>query len=335
MLLETIALVIQLDGSQTCAGALSAAPGYQACAQGTNGLALSDTQAGADLLLAQAEAAEVTFKRGFSESIPPYLVFYFDADPPLAELDRAGFSTVLAWPSPKHVASLLTTALRQQALARAGGSGTLPDAAEAALTAQTAAVLSSIESKQEGVVAHELGHVWYSAVFWRDSGVAPDGYGSPAPDWLDESAAVLTEGASFADDRRRLFVETWNTLEPAGRFAPESIGDLDYFLTRQHPSQRQAVPPVESGSGSAATVSVVVRGGGDGKEAYYNQVRVFADYLIDRTGDAAVFAEITRALAAGSTFGAWLGSQVRYPTLRRTIPELQADWSDWIARGAA
>lgn len=332
MLLEFVFLLTMASPDRTCAAALEAAPLYAACARGRSGMALSDTQDGADLLLAQAEAAEPRFRRHFPGDAAPYLVFYFEADPPLGALRDAGFETVLAWPSPDRVSELLTAALRQNAVARDGG-GPLPEEAEAALRLQTAAVLAAQATKQEGVVSHELGHVWYAAAFWRGSGVAPDGYGTPAPDWLDETAAVLTEGDTLAESRRQLFAEGWAALESGGRSAPEAISDLVHFLQRRHPSQARAATTSDSTAGVSVTATVRVRNGPDAKEAYYNQVRVLADYLMARTGDEAVFAEISQALAGGASFEAWLGSQTRYPSLPGTVAGLQADWTSWIDGG--
>jgi hypothetical protein len=195
-------------------------------------------------------------------------------------------------------------------------------------------VLASQEMKQDGVVSHELGHTWYKEAFWRDSGVATDGYGSPAPDWLDETAAVVTEGEALSDSRRTLFLRGWSAVAPGDRSAPAAIGDLTHFLQRRHPSQTRDPAPRHSTADGSATVTVTVRSGSNATESYYNQVRVFADYLIVRTGDAAVFAEISRALAGGSDFAAWLGSQTRYSSLPRTVPDLQSDWASWIDAGA-
>lgn len=331
MLLESAVLLALASEGGRCAAALEAAPRYAACAEGGLGLALSDTQARADRLLADAVGGEPRFRAHFGQDPAPYLVFYFEDDPPLSALREAGFSTVLAWPSPAKVGELLTTALRQNALARVEGGGALSEEAEAALRLQTAGVLAALEAKQEGVVSHELGHIWYAAAFWRDSDLTEDRYGTPAPDWLDETAAILTESDALAENRRKLFSEGWAALEPTARSASAAIGDLAHFLQRRHPSQTREAAP--SDSTAALSVTVTVRGGPNATEAYYNQVRVFADYLIVRTGDEAIFAEVSRALADGMDFETWLGSQTRYPSLLRTVPDLQADWASWIDGG--
>lgn len=333
MLLESAVLLALASEGGRCAAALEAAPRYAACAEGGLGLALSDTQAGADRLLAVAEGGEPKFRAHFGQDPAPYLVLYFEDDPPLDALREAGFATVLAWPSPARVSALVTAALRQNAVAREGG-GALSEEAEATLRLQTAAVLASQEMKQEGVLSHELGHIWYAAAFWRNNDFPGDRYGTPAPDWLDETAAVLTEGDALGESRRRLFTEGWTALEASRRSASAAIGDLAHFLQRLHPSQTRATTPSDSTATASVTATVRVRSEPSASEAYYNQVRVFADYLIGRTGDEVVFSEISRSVAAGADFEAWLGSQTRYPALPRTVPDLQADWASWIDGGA-
>jgi len=292
-------------------------------------MTLSATQDGADHLLAHAETAEPRFRHHFAGAPAPYLVLYFEDDPPVSALGDAGFSTVLAWPSPAKLGELMTAALRQNALGRQGG-GALSDEAEATLRLQTDAVLTAQELKQEGVVAHELGHTWYKAAFWRDSDIALDGYATPAPDWLDETAAILTEGDTLAESRRKLFLRGWTDLEPRERSASGAIGDLAHFLQRPHPSQTRETTPSNSAGTTSVPVTVRMGDAPNSTDAYSNQVRVFADYLIARTGDAAVFAQVSQAVAMGLNFEAWLGSQTQYPALPRTVLALQADWASWI-----
>lgn len=330
MLLESLFLLTLSFQNGTCAAALEAAPRY-ACAQGRTGNALSATQDGADLLLARAEAAEPRFRQHFGRDPAPYLVLYFDEDPPGDALREAGFETVLPWPSPAKLGELMTAALRQNALAQVEGGGALSADAEATLRLQTTATLALLDEKQGGVISHELGHSWYAAAFWRDSGSAGDGYATAAPDWLDEAAAVLMEGDELGGNRRTLFSAGWAALTPENRAAPGAIGDLTHFLQRPHPELTRETPA--SDSTAAGPARVTVRSGPNAKEAYYNQVRVFTDYLIVRTGDEAIFAEVSRALADGMDFETWLGSQTRYPSLPRTVPDLQADWASWIDGG--
>ena len=329
MLLESLFLLTLSFQNGTCAAALEAAPQY-ACAQGRTGIALATTQEGADLLLARAEAAEPRFRQHFGQDPAPYLVLYFEEDPPRDALYEAGFETMLPWPSPVRLGELMTAALRQNALARVEGGGPLSEDAEATLRLQTAAMLALLDEKQGGVVSHELGHIWYTAAFWRDRS-AGDGYATPAPDWLDEAAAVLTEGDELGANRRQLFAEGWAALTPENLSAHAAIGDLTHFLQRPHPQQTRETPANDSTAAGPARVTV--RSGPNDREAYYNQVRVFADYLIVRTGDEAIFFDVSRALADGMDFEGWLASQTRYPSLPRTVPELQADWASWIDGG--
>ena len=60
----------------------------------------------------------------------------------------------------------------------------------------------------QGVVSHELGHQFFIHSFWpkeadqsEKGGFKADQYGGPAPDWLDEMAAVLMENDALSETR--------------------------------------------------------------------------------------------------------------------------------------
>jgi hypothetical protein len=151
MLLESFILLTLTSPTGTCAAALDAAPHYTACARGSTGMTLSTTQDGADRLLLQAEAAEPRFRDHFPGTTPPYLVLYFEDEPPLAALRDAGFTTVLAWPSPARVSELMTAALRQNALAREGGVELSEEGSHAASADGCGAGLAGDEAGRRGV----------------------------------------------------------------------------------------------------------------------------------------------------------------------------------------
>lgn len=325
MLLETFALLTLASADGRCAAALEAAPGYPACAEGRLGLALSDTQAGADRLLAEAEGGEPRFKTRFGQDPEPYVVLFFETDPPVAALNAAGFPTVLAWPSIAATASLFTEGFRRSELA--GGAGPLSPEAEERVQAQAARIVADLEARRSDLVAHEMGHLWYLAGFWRESGLPSDGYGTGAPDWLDETAAILMEGEGLLQDRRYGFFRGWAARSPEERAAPGAIGDLKHFLERRHPSQ--TFDPRETATSASGSVTVNVSSRPAGGDHFDEQARVFADYLLDRSGNPAVFAEITRSLAAGATFETWLATQTGSPDLPSSVAALQSDWTAW------
>lgn len=328
MLLATAVLLTLASDGGRCAAALEAAPGYMACAEGRLGLALSDNAAGADRLLAEAEGGEPRFRTHFGQDPAPYVVLFFESDPPVPALHAAGFPTVLAWPSIAVTAGLFTEGFRRNELA--GGAGRLSPEAEARVQAQSARLAADLEARRSDVVAHEMGHLWYDAVFWRGGEIPSDGYGTGAPDWLDETAAILMEGEGVWQNRRFGFSRGWAAKSPEGRAAPGAIGDLKHFLERRHPSQTNDPQEATSSGTGPVTVTVSTRVGGD--DHFDQQARVFADYMLDRSGNPAIFGEITRSLAAGATFEGWLATQTGSPDLPSTVAALQSDWAAWVDR---
>ncbi|MGZ9114059.1 MAG: hypothetical protein ACXW3K_05495 [Brevundimonas sp.] len=330
MLLATAMLMTLAAGDGRCAAALEAAPAYTACAEGRLGVALADTEAEAARLLAEAESGEPRFKARFMQDPAPYVVLLFESDPPVAALNAAGFSTVLAWPSVALTAGLFADGFRRSELA--AGGGRLSPEAEDRVAAQSARMVVDLEARRSDVVAHEMGHLWYDAVFWRGGGIPSDGYGTGAPDWLDETSAILTEGDGGLQNRRFGFSLGWAATSPEGRMAPGAIGDLKHFLERRHPSQTNDSGQTASSGTGPVTVTVTTRVGGD--DYFDQQVRVFADYMLERSGNPAIFGEITRSLAAGGTFENWLATQTGSPDLPSTGAALQSDWMAWIERTA-
>jgi hypothetical protein len=57
---------------------------------------------------------------------------------------------------------------------------------------------------------------------------------------------------------------------------------------------------------------------------------MFADFLMDKTSDPAVFSSIAQALAQGRTFEAWLGSEGRASGLSPTLDGLNDEWRAWL-----
>lgn len=330
MLLATAMLLTLAAGEGRCATALEAAPGYTACAEGRLGLALADTRAEANRLLAEAELGEPRFRDRFGRDPAPYVVLFFESDPPAAALKAAGFSTVLAWPSVRLTAGLFAEGVRRNELASGGGQ--LSPEAAARADAQSARMVADLEARRGDVVAHEMGHLWYEAVFWRGSEIPGDGYGTGAPDWLDETSAILMEGEGVWQNRRYGFARGWAAKTAEDRMAPGAIGDLRHFLERRHPSQTDSGQTASSEAGPV-TVTVTTRVN-DG-DYFDQQVRVFADYMLERSGNPAIFGEITRNLAAGGTFENWLATQTGSPDLPSTVASLQGDWAAWVDRTVA
>lgn len=302
-----------------CAAALKAAPGYRECVATGPGVALSLHQAEAAELADIADDARTRFARYFPPVTEPYAVFFAGDAPPLAALKAAGFVSVLPWASPESIAGMALDGALQRAAAQKNQP--VPDDVAAKTRAKLPQLIAKIRSQQRDVVAHELGHQWYEAAYWRGRSTVSGGYGTAGPDWLDETAAILMEGPAMSDDRRATFRKAWTATAPGARHAAGAIGDLSHFLDRAHPRAGRALQNV---AGVSVDVSTDTRG------VFYDQARRFADYLLDRTADARVFDKMTRFVARGGTTVRWFAKQRHYPALPRTIAGLQSDWAAWI-----
>jgi hypothetical protein len=326
MFVSILATALLTTGNPDCATALAAAPAYTHCAQGEIGVALSRDQTEADALIDYARTAEARFERHFTRTATPYLVMYVEEDAPVVELINAGFPVVLAWPSPQTLVRGFRDAMLQNA--RGSNNNPISPDAEAAIDAQIERGKPVFMEMQPSIIAHELGHLWFKDQYWRNKLRAGDSYGSAAPDWLDETAAMLNESDAMAASRRSAFFNAWSALTMEEVQEDEGIGDLAHFFERPHPSQtdRPASTDVDQGG---SRYSVRLRSGD--KEAFYDQIRTFADFLIVTTGDERVFAHVTEAMVDGQGMTQWLAGQSTYPMLARDVPGLQRQWWDWIA----
>jgi hypothetical protein len=83
--------------------------------------------------------------------------------------------------------------------------------------------------KELTILAHELGHAWFNAWYDSDRDGVYGQYASTAPDWLDETAAILIEDEQGVAERRGGLAELLR--DPEMRVYP-----LDEFLNMAHPS---------------------------------------------------------------------------------------------------
>lgn len=202
-LLATVAAIGQTQPQQGCATVRTALPWAKACVEDPAGLALAANEAAARTLLAEARIGGQRFRNAFGREPARFIVFSYD-DSALGTAGREavralGFRAVLPLPSPVLVERQRAEAIRRFQAASGGG--------PAPRIARTEGGLRAGEPRGENQVAHELGHMWYAAAFWPAASPpttpSKPRYGSPAPDWLDEAAAMLmrTRPARGATDR--------------------------------------------------------------------------------------------------------------------------------------
>lgn len=327
-----------------CATASRAAPG-KVCVAAPNGVVLSPNPADAARLAGLARDGEARMLRHFGRTPARYAIVQDIGTNDAKALNKAGFKSVLPWLTPAQMEEGVVGSLRRGAEAQARAQGvTGADAKEAvdAVVARWRAANSGDARVQQeaGIVPHEAGHLWYMRAYWpnaRADGVGH--YGGPGPDWMDETAAVLMEADSFAADRRAQFKSVYTgaaTGAVMGTLSAAELVDLPRFLGRDHPGkalqQRVAAGPVSGGSGVRILAGPEAVSAAGGAIMFYLQSRLFADYLIERTGKPAIFGAIGAAFGRGLTIERWLAASGRANGLPGDVAELDADWRAWLVK---
>jgi len=324
-----------------CTAARAAVPSLTFCVETPGGVVMAARAEEAAQLARHAAAGEQRFHVHFGMAPPPYALLTSTSPRDAEALRALGLRSVLPWASRAAMEASLLQAIRQAAEAGARAQG-LPDAQVAAAGEQAIAtmrgpVIAGWEARQGGLVPHELGHVWMLDAFWPDERHSGGRrYGSAGPDWLDELAGILMEDDRLSDERRDQFAQIFRGQAASQRLPQitrDRLLDLATFLARDHPSVGSR-PGRESGTAGARgnRISVAVSRDGSGSEQtmFYLQTRLFADYLIARSGRSDIFASITRAIAEGRSFDQWLSGAGRSYHLPRNTASLAADWRAWL-----
>ncbi|MDP3406514.1 MAG: hypothetical protein Q8S03_17615 [Brevundimonas sp.] len=324
------------------------------CAAAPHGVVLAETDAEAARLAGYLVAGETRFTRHFDRPIGPYVVV---AAPPVvdaAPLTAAGFDHALTWPAGEAFREATRRGIEQATRSFAASQNMDPvqtrQVVDNALSrAPDDRALAAIDS---AMMPHELGHLLFTAAFWPDDrtegGARPKHYGGPGPDWLDEAAAIVMEDEATTDQRRAQFAqlmkgETVASIGPLD--ARPILTDLSGLLERPHPGLARLNdpaaprPPMTGIPGSGAQVGVNFAPAGSAGSGprpgaldtvFYIQVRRFVDYLIERSGQPTILAEIARAMASGETMETWLQEAGSAHGLPASVAALDDDWRRYI-----
>lgn len=340
------AATAQQSPSTACAAAI-AATGYAACAEAPHGITLAGTAERAAALASFAQAGEERFTFTFGGTPTRYAVAELREPDSLqsdqAKLKALGYRSILPWISHAQMTKTVTTSMNRAAAAQAQARKLSPEAeAELARTMleEQAKRLTKfkMDESDAGTVPHELGHMWYAETYWPNR-PSPAGryYGTPAPDWLDEVAAILMESQELADGRRQTFVDVYHG-RAKGAFAGLPVTeliDLRLFFNRIHPGFGANAAEHAEQRRTGKTM-VVIKTGPEAAAAarvaglFYSTGRLVADYMMDRAGSTAVFPAIATAVSRGDNFETWLGREgprYRFPA---TMVALEADWRAWL-----
>lgn len=200
---------------------------------------------------------------------------------------------------------------------------------------------------------HELGHIIFISTIWgRDGGEGAEGdsprtcgpgvhYGGGAPDWLDEVAAMIVQGANLGDGHRDNFARALQ--DPKRR---DAALDLPKLFTSPHPIAgtdavqrrieeiRDQIRRGELEGGSRMIMLSPEEAGASEltpfEALYYPICLVFADYILETANDPAVFRRIADALKAGATFDEFLrehGNELGLPAGEAALVDAWRDWA--------
>lgn len=175
------------------------------------------------------------------------------------------------------------------------------------------------ESKQQRppvhLLRHEIGHDLF--IRYLVPSTNPDQYGGDAPDWLDEMAAVAFEGETLRATRRRSAV----------RYAREAkLIPLQRFLTMIHPEMEAgSIPP------SSDQTVTAFEPASDDTPQFYDMASAFYDFLVARTKNPAIVAELAAAFRKGEPLEQWILTRLGH---KNGIQALNADFQAWIASDA-
>lgn len=319
------------------------APDLPICKPTPNGVVLAETQSDADLAAAAAVEGERKFETHFGPPARYAVVVGSSPEGLRGRLAAAGYPVFLPWLSAAARHRSLEDSVRRATEAQLQGNGMTAEQREAAI----AGALAQVRGRQGdrlltsySAVAHELGHLWLIQAFWggRAAGSmkAAGHYGGPAPDWLDEAAAIAMEDDMLTAPRRTRF------REMIGGSAPGGVAPLASFFAMAHPlagvgelARSRAVRGDGSSQVMVLTGAEVQRQLGIAPEAgpnFYAQSRVVADFLLDSSGNPRILGEIARALAGGATIEQWLAASGGTNRLEPTLAGLERQWQAWIDR---
>ncbi|VXC79515.1 conserved exported hypothetical protein [Oceanicaulis sp. 350] len=298
---------------------LAPCPAGAHCLEDETLLAVSANSDRAAFILSAMQTAQARYGDVFSRT-PGLTAVIEDSTqfPGLAlELDAQGY-TVKPWVSPQAMRDQLEAQLRPALEAQMAG------APEAVIDAAINSALSDrVDGNErvrhgEAIIAHELGHLWLRDTYdWPDidTGGARTYGAAAAPDWFDETAAVLMESEQLTGERRSNLCED----------LPDDISaQLSRYFTMEHPLLQMAALAADRAAaaararGEAADGPQIMVMSGDalssqgadmiGAERFYGLTRALVDYLMTRTGSHVVFDTLAQTLASGQSLEDWLAS---------------------------
>lgn len=305
------------------------------CASGPRGVAVSGTGEDAERFLSAIMEGADRFEQHFGKKVSPAALVEpsdrFDAL-------RPALKSRVAFPWVKFKEDMVDASIERVKAAQ-------PNLSEEQINKIRKTQFQQAQLRELGAVSHEFCHLWLIRDFGfsENQGVTNRHYGGSAPDWLDETAAVLCENETLIKDRRSMM----RMLRKGA--LPWKLVPLQAFTTMAHPLAQREQELLKSrpqAADAAAGAQPEKRGEGyfrrlTGDEAqafigdtnapgFYVQARVFADFLIEKSGRPDIFAGITAAALKGRSYEAWLAKNGKKNNLPSTMEELQTQWDAWL-----
>ena len=175
------------------------------------------------------------------------------------------------------------------------------------------------------IIAHEIGHQFFIHGIWSSYAVESETqYGSTAPDWLDEAAAILMEDEAHTTSRRDIFR---SALQTQAVFSPSAL----FKAIHPQAKSQMLLEAKANARNNANGVSISIQPSGDGDHSlFYAKVRVFLDYLASRTTNATYMRSISLHLKSNGTMESWLEAYGSDFGLPDTLSMLDRDFKKFI-----
>lgn len=186
-----------------------------------------------------------------------------------------------------------------------------------------------------GTIQHELAHQWFIQYFDEGARADPLGsvstkrYGSKAPDWLDEAAAILVENAFLDDNRRKALAKIMRSP------APELLPTLAEFTALPHPARpdsKDAYEPSESNISITVNINTRTQQANVQRDTswFYTMTRALIDFLIEKTGDDMVIRAISDEVRRGGDLFSWLEKSPYRSALGGDRNGAEKLWAEWL-----
>lgn len=248
---------------------------------------------------------------------------------------RAGYPVALSWMSTEALGDQLADSIRRGVrthLAERGRSESeIEQAVQSALGQVASLHPQRLGAILGGALPHELAHKWYIPVFWPDFERAGSShYSGPAPDWIDELAAIAVEPDSLRRSRRQHVLQAFQQQRASG-LAGHAYLDLQSLFGAEHPMRAnlaKAAAPHGHDAGWRVMAGAEAEAIAGDAALYYASIAALQEFLIERSGDPAIAGSLARSAAAGADVVTWLHTQ---PALPQTVEALSQTWWQWLS----